>query len=157
MKPALALVVLFMSACAGRPADPSTAPQGRAPSGIPVQSHVPISEGRRPQQTETCLPYDAGAPLNLQKAVESTNNGVEVSAISFSSPGGGSVTGLLFDPVTRSSLRPGFVLMHGMPGNNQQASFHRLDWLHEQIVSTPGRSSPKRGIQRSRSMMIFGL
>ena len=41
---------------------------------------------------------------------------MEVSTISFSSPDGGSVTGLLFDPVTRSSLRPGIVLMHGMPG-----------------------------------------
>lgn len=60
--------------------------------------------------------YDVGAPLNLQKTVESTNNGVEVSAISFNSPDGGSVTGMLFDPVTRSSLRPGIVLMHGMPG-----------------------------------------
>jgi dienelactone hydrolase len=61
--------------------------------------------------------YDVGAPLNLQKAVESTNNGVEVSAVSFSSPDGGSVTGLVFDPVGRSGLRPGIVLMHGMPGN----------------------------------------
>jgi dienelactone hydrolase len=60
--------------------------------------------------------YDVNTPLNLQVAVESTNNGVESSAISFSSPAGGSVTGLLFDPVTRSSLRPGIVLMHGMPG-----------------------------------------
>ena len=61
--------------------------------------------------------YDVNAPLNLQKTVESTTeNGVEVSAISFSSPDGGLVTGLLFDPVTRSSLRPGIVLMHGLPG-----------------------------------------
>ena len=60
--------------------------------------------------------YDASAPLDLQRAVDSTSNGVEVSAISFSSPDGGSVTGMLFDPVTRSSLRPGIVLMHGMPG-----------------------------------------
>jgi uncharacterized protein len=42
---------------------------------------------------------------------------VEVSSISFDSPDGGRVTGLLFDPVTRSSLRPGIVLMHGLPGN----------------------------------------
>ena len=61
--------------------------------------------------------YDVNAPLNLQKALESTKNGVELSTIAFSSPDGGSVTGLLFDPVTRSSLRPGIVLMHGMPGN----------------------------------------
>ena len=57
--------------------------------------------------------YDVNAPLNLQKTVESTSNGVEVSAISFDSPDGGRVTGLLFDPVTRSSLRPGIVLQHG--------------------------------------------
>lgn len=60
--------------------------------------------------------YDVNAPLNLQKVVESTTKGVEISAISFSSPNGGTVTGLLFDPITRSSLRPGIVLMHGMPG-----------------------------------------
>jgi dienelactone hydrolase len=29
---------------------------------------------------------------------------------------------LLFDPVTRSSLRPGIVLMHGMPGNARQTA-----------------------------------
>jgi dienelactone hydrolase len=61
--------------------------------------------------------YDAGAPLNLQKTVETTSNGVEVSAISFRSPDGGSVTGLLFDPVARTGRRPGIVLMHGMPGS----------------------------------------
>jgi dienelactone hydrolase len=60
--------------------------------------------------------YDVDAPLNLQRTVESTKNGVELSAISFSSPDGGSVPGLLFDPVTRPGLRPGMVLMHGMPG-----------------------------------------
>ena len=60
--------------------------------------------------------YDANAPLSLQKVVESTIRGVEVSAISFSSPDGGSVTGLLFDPVGRTGPRPGVVLMHGMPG-----------------------------------------
>jgi uncharacterized protein len=64
--------------------------------------------------------YDANAPLNLTKWVESTTNGVEVSAIAFDSPGGGRVTGLLFDPVNRSGLRPGIVLMHGAPGNARQ-------------------------------------
>ena len=64
--------------------------------------------------------YDANVPLNLQKAVESTTNGVEVSAISFDSPDGGRVTGLLFDPVTRSGTRPGIVLMHGALGGARQ-------------------------------------
>jgi dienelactone hydrolase len=65
--------------------------------------------------------YDVNAPLNLQKTVQSTSTaGVEISTISYSSPAGGTVTGLLFNPATRSSLRPGIVLMHGMPGNAQQ-------------------------------------
>jgi dienelactone hydrolase len=68
----------------------------------------------------TLFAYDVNAPLNLQKTVESTTNGVEVSVISYNSPDGGSVTGLLFNPVTRSSLRPGIVLMHGLPGNARQ-------------------------------------
>ena len=62
--------------------------------------------------------YDVAAPLHLQKTVESTTNGVEVSAISFSSPDGGVVTGRMWDPVARSGLRPGMVLMHGLPGSS---------------------------------------
>ena len=61
--------------------------------------------------------YDAGAALNLEKVVEYTSNGVEASVISFNSPHGGRATGMMFNPATRSSLRPGVVLMHGMPGN----------------------------------------
>lgn len=60
--------------------------------------------------------YDVNTPLNLQKAVENTRKDVEVSAISFDSPGGGRVTGLMFDPVTRASPRPGMVIVHGMGG-----------------------------------------
>jgi uncharacterized protein len=109
MKPAIALVALFISACAGsttgsRPAADSCA-VARPDFGVATAAD------------RNLFAYDLNAPLNLQKTVESTNNGVEVSAISFSSPDGGSATGLLFDPVTRSSLRPGIVLMHGMPGN----------------------------------------
>jgi hypothetical protein len=62
------------------------------------------------------------APLDLQKTVQSTTSGVEVSAISFASPGGGSATGMMFDPVARSGPRPGIVLMHGMPGNAGQTA-----------------------------------
>ena len=59
--------------------------------------------------------YDVNAPLNLQKTVTSTTNGVEVSSISYSSPDGGLVTGLMWDPITRPDRRPGIVLMHGHP------------------------------------------
>jgi len=66
--------------------------------------------------------YDVDAPLNLQRTVESTNNGVEASSISFSSPDGGRVTGMMWDPVTRPGLRPGMVVMHGMPGTARDMS-----------------------------------
>lgn len=109
MKPAIALAALFMSACAGS----TTEPPSVADSCAVARPDFGVATAAE----RDFFAYDVNAPLNLQKAIESTNNGVEVSAISFSSPDGGSVTGLLFDPVTRSSLRPGIVLMHGMPGN----------------------------------------
>jgi uncharacterized protein len=110
MKPTIALAALLLSACAGSTTELS----------IPADSCAlarPDFGGVASAADRNLFAYDVNAPLNLQKAAASTTNGVEVSAISFSSPDGGSVTGLLFDPVTRSSLRPAIVVMHGMPGN----------------------------------------
>ena len=108
MRAAIALVALLVSACGGSPAEPATGGSScvieRPDFGVAT-----IVE-------RSLFAYDADAPLNLQKTVQSTNNGVEVSAISFSSPDGGLATGLLFDPVTHAGLRPGIVLMHGLPG-----------------------------------------
>jgi uncharacterized protein len=111
-KHALALTALFISACAGSAAEPIE-PDPVADSCAVAR---PDFGAAATAADRNLFAYDVSAPLNLKKTVASTNNGVEVSAISFSSPDGGSVTGLLFDPVTRSSLRPGIVLMHGMPG-----------------------------------------
>src|SRR5687767_5634350 len=113
MKPTRALLTLLIAACAGSQAEP-TRPGLDADSCAVAR---PDFGGVATAADRDLFAYDVNAPLNLQKTVETTTNGVEVSAISFSSPDGGSVTGLLFDPVTRSSLRPGIVLMHGMPGN----------------------------------------
>ena len=109
MKPATALAALLISACAGSAAAPVTA--------VDSCTVARPNFGVATEQERSVFAYDAAAPLNLQETVESTTSGVEVSTISFNSPDGGLVTGLLFDPVTRSSLRPGIVLMHGMPGN----------------------------------------
>ena len=122
MKPAIALVVVFISACGGSPANPSAAPTGPSPAGDSCTVARPDFGGAATAAERNLFAYSV-APLDLQKAVESTNNGVEVSAISFSSPDGGSVTGLLFDPVTRSNLRPGIVIMHGLPGNSGNVAF----------------------------------
>jgi uncharacterized protein len=56
--------------------------------------------------------YDVNAPLNLQKTVENTTDAFEFSGISYNSPAGGKVTGILVEPVGRSGLRPGMVVMH---------------------------------------------
>src|SRR5687768_16185034 len=107
LHPTVALA-LYISACTSPPSGPGTADS--CPVARPDFGVAAAADRNR-------FAYDVNAPLNLQQAVESTLNGVEISVISFDSPDGGRVTGLLFDPVTRSSLRPGIVLMHGMPGN----------------------------------------
>lgn len=118
MKPGIALVALFISACAGSTTEPLTEPITTPPTaGDSCAVARPDFGGAATAADRNLFAYDVNAPLNLQKAVENTINGVEVSSISFNSPDGGSGTGMLFDPVTRSSLRPGIVLMHGMPGN----------------------------------------
>ena len=114
--PVAAMVALFISACAGS----STEPLAAADSCAVAR---PDFGGAATAADRDLFAYPVSA-LHLQKAVESTNNGVEVSAISFSTPDGGSVTGLLFDPVERSGPRPGIVLMHGAPGNARQMQPH---------------------------------
>ena len=91
---------------------------------VRVRVHADSCSGARPDfggvataADRALFAYDVNAPLNLQKTVESTNNGVEGSSISFSSPDGGLVTGKMWDPVPRPGLRPGVVLMHGLPGS----------------------------------------
>jgi dienelactone hydrolase len=138
MKPVIALLALFIPACAGSTAEPPTAvdscPVARPDFGVATAAERDL------------FAYDVNAPLNLQKAVENTRNGVEVSGISFNSPDGGRVTGLLFDPVTRSSLRPGIVLMHGMPGNARgMAALGQLLAEHGAVVIAIDAPFARRG------------
>ena len=91
---------------------------------VRVRVHADSCSGVRPDfggpataDDRALFAYDVAAPLNLQQAVVSTNNGVEVSTVSFSSPDGGLATGMMWDPVTHPGLRPAIVLMHGLPGS----------------------------------------
>ncbi len=128
MKPAIALMALLITACTASAAGPRTDADSCAVArpefgGVATEADLDLFD------------YDVDAPLNLQQALESTKNGVQVSTISYSSPAGGSVTGLLFDPAERSSLRPGIVLMHGMPGNARSgANYAQLLAEHGAVV-----------------------
>jgi len=125
-----ALLALVASACLGSSAEPS-----RPAAADSCAVARPDFGGAASESDRARFAYDAAAPLNLRKTVEGTADGVETSAIAFDSPAGGSATGLLFDPVTRSSLRPGIVLMHGMPGTaSSVASYARLLAAHGAVV-----------------------
>jgi dienelactone hydrolase len=134
MKLPAALAALLIAAC-GSTIEPPSAPGTGTPA---AGGSCPVARpdfGVASAADLELFDYDASAPLNLQKAVESTSNGVEVSAISFDSPAGGSATGSMFDPVTRSSLRPGIVLMHGMPGRaRSMAGLGQLLAQHGAVV-----------------------
>ena len=146
MKPAVALVVLVISACGGSPSNPGATPSGPSPAADSCAVARPDFGGGATAADRNLFAYDVNAPLTLQKVVESTNNGVEVSAISFSSPDGGSVTGLLFDPVARSGLRPAIVLMHGAPGNaRQMAAQAQLLAEHGAVVIAIDAPHARRG------------
>jgi dienelactone hydrolase len=115
MKPTIAFLALIIAACAGSEADTLIEPP---PAGVDSCAVKRPDFGAAATQAELSLfAYDVNAPLNLQTTVESTTNGVEVSGISYDSPAGGRVPGLLVNPVNRSGLRPGIILMHGMPSN----------------------------------------
>ena len=131
MRPTAALAAVLVAACAGSREAPSSA--ATEPGGPTTGSSVvgdscavarPDFGGTATAADRALFAYDVGAPLNLRKTVESTRNGVEISAIAFDSPAGGSATGLLFDPVDRSGARPGLVLMHGMPGSARGEALH---------------------------------
>ena len=105
---AIALLALTLAACES-PAEPRTTVDpcliARPDFGVAGQADIDL------------FAYDTNAPLNLEKVVEDTVRDVEISEISFDSPRGGRVTGLLFDPITRAGPNPGVVLMHPMPGD----------------------------------------
>jgi uncharacterized protein len=116
------LMAGFCTAIIGACGDAAPATSPTAPTAVAESCAAgrPDFGGPATAADRDLFAYPVNSSPQVQKAVESTNNGVEVSAISFSSPDGGTVTGLLFDPVTRQGPRPGMVLLHGMPGNARQ-------------------------------------
>ena len=120
MKPTIGFIALIVSACGGSQVDSVIEPITPLPFSVDSCAVARPDFGSPATQAEVSLfAYDVNAPLNLQKTVESTSGGVEFSGISYDSPAGGRVTGILVNPVNRSSLRPGIIVMHGMPGSSR--------------------------------------
>lgn len=101
-------VAVLLAACSSATAPANTVTDSCA---VVRPAFTPASAAER-----ATFAYASGS-VNVTKVVESTLNDIETSRIEFNSPGGGRATGLMFVPVTRSSLRPGVILQHGMPGN----------------------------------------
>ncbi|HEX8830415.1 MAG TPA: prolyl oligopeptidase family serine peptidase [Longimicrobium sp.] len=116
MKPAIALLALSVAACGGSPSDTTPPPIGPITADSCAVAR-PDFGGPATEADRSLFAYDATAPLNLSKTVESTTGGVETSTISYSSPDGGSVPGILVAPVGRPGSRPGMVILHpsGVP------------------------------------------
>lgn len=108
---AIVTIVLLNTACSGSPAEPN--PDALAQDTCSTARPV---FGTASNADRNLFTYNVNAPLNVQVTVENQTNLVRVSSISFDSPGGGRATGMLFEPQNRAGLRPGIVLMHGMPG-----------------------------------------
>lgn len=139
--------MVMMAACVPACAVASTGPLNGADSCAFARPNFGVAT----DVERNLFAYDVDAPLNLQKSLESMRNGVEESRISFDSPGGGRVTGLLFDPVLRSSLRPGIVLMHGLPGNARNtAAAAQVQAEHGAVVIAIDAPFARRGGQPVR-------
>src|SRR5215208_4851214 len=122
MKPTTVFVAVVIAGCAASDTATGVDPITQTPVGVDSCAVARPDLGGPATQADLALfAYDANAPLNLQKVVENTSGGVEFSAISYDSPAGGRVTGILVNPVNRSSLRPGIILMHGAPGSSRDA------------------------------------
>jgi uncharacterized protein len=127
MRPSKALAALFIAACAGGGGDEITDPPiTRQPPVDSCAAARPDFGGPATAADRALFAYDASAPLNLQKKVDSTSNGVAFNSISYDSPAGGSVPGIMYVPVGRSGPRPGVVVMHGSFGPTAPAKGARL-------------------------------
>ncbi|MDF1503453.1 carboxypeptidase regulatory-like domain-containing protein [Roseisolibacter sp. H3M3-2] len=103
-----------VTVASGAQATPSAFVLGRATASGADSCKVarPDFGGPATAADRALFAYDADAPLNLKRTVEATVNGLQRSVISYDSPAGGTVTGLMVEQVGRTGRRPGLVVMH---------------------------------------------
>jgi dienelactone hydrolase len=79
--------------------------------------------------------YDAGAPLDLQRSAQTTTAVSTLSDITYDSPAGGSVTGILVEPVGRTGLRPAMIILHPSGGTaKSQTAYAQQLAAHGAVV-----------------------
>lgn len=83
-----------------------------APGSLAAQAALPAP-------SVATFAYDATLPLNARDSLRERIDGIEVRNLSFDSPKGGRVTGLLYLPGDGGAgLHPGVIVAHGAPGNS---------------------------------------
>ena len=111
MKPAIALLALFAIACGGSSGGGSGSVIEPTQPSAPACDTRPDFGGPATEADRSLFAYDANAPLNLQQTVQSTEGNVQVSSIAYSSPGGGSVPGILVEPIGAPGPRLALILV----------------------------------------------
>lgn len=91
------------------------------------------SQDRGPGLPLGVFGYDRTLPVEFESRVEGRQNGVETQVISYASPLGGRVTGLLFIPAEPGRFA-GIVLQHGMPSRARDMTRMALDFARRGAV-----------------------
>src|SRR6478735_3000497 len=76
-----------------------------------------VAQQAPPAAPRSLFDYDTRLPLNARDSLRERIDGIEVRALSYDSPKGGRVTGLLLLPGT-SGKHPAMIVGHGAPGNS---------------------------------------
>lgn len=89
--------------------------------------------------------YDRSAPLNLRDSLEARDGEMEVHAVSFDSPRGGRVTGLMYVPAG-AGRRAAIVNLHGAPGSARSIDAHSRGLArHDAVVLAIDAPFARRG------------
>jgi uncharacterized protein len=139
-KPTFVLAALIISACSssgekitGKITDPIA-----KPSVDTCAVARPDFGGPATAADRALFAYDVKAPLNLKKTVDSISNGVEFNSISYDSPDGGPVPGIMYVPVGRPGPLAGAVVMHGSFGPTAPAKGARLSQFEMAALAQRG-------------------
>ena len=76
-----------------------------------------VAQQAPPAAPRSLFDYDTRLPLDARDSLRERIDGIEVRALSYDSPKGGRVTGLLLLPGT-SGKHPAMIVGHGAPGNS---------------------------------------